>query len=85
MQSIKVAHPALYKKNGSLLMLDGTGQSSESWTMYGTWPTDVDWGTLEYTSPDIQTIEVTMNYDRAIRNCVTGQTPQPIAPNCPQL
>ena len=82
MHSIKVAHPSLYKKTGSLSMLDGAGQTNENWTLYGSWPSDVDWGKLEYTSTDIQTIDVTLTYDRAIRNCVGAPTPQPITPNC---
>lgn len=85
MQSIAVAHPRLYKRTASLLMLDGTGQPTESWTMLGTWPSTCNWQELDYTSTDIQTIEATMRYDRAVRNCVGAQTPQPITPNCPQI
>ncbi len=85
MQSIKVAHPRLYKRTASLLMIDGAGQTSESWTMLGTWPANCNWQELDYTSTDIQTIEATMRYDRAVRNCVSAPTPQPIAPNCPQI
>lgn len=85
MQSIKVAHPRLYKRTASLLMIDGTGQTSESWTMLGTWPANCNWQELDYTSTDIQTIEATMRYDRAVRNCVGAPAPQPIAPNCPQV
>lgn len=83
MQSIKVAHPAAYKRTASLLMLDGIGQPNERWSLYGTWPLDVDWGTLEYTSTDIQTIETTMSYDRAVRTCLAAAAPQPITPSCP--
>ncbi len=85
MQSIKVAHPRLYKRTASLLMIDGAGQTSESWTMLGTWPANCNWQELDYTSTELQTIEATMRYDRAVRNCVGAPAPQPIAPNCPQI
>ena len=83
MQSIKVAHPSLYKRTAALLMLDGAGQTSEKWTMIGTWPSAVNWQELDYTSTDLMTIEATMRYDRAIRECITPPAPTPIAPNCP--
>jgi hypothetical protein len=83
MHSIKVAHPRLYKRTASLLMLDGAGNSSERWTLYGTWPTSSNWQELDHTSTDLMTIEVTMRFDRAIRDCVPIPAPTPITPNCP--
>lgn len=83
MQSIAVAHPRLYKRTASLSMIDGAGSTTENWTMLGTWPANCNWQELDYTSTDIQTIEATMRYDRAVRNCVSIPAPQPIAPNCP--
>ncbi len=85
MQSIKVAHPRLYKRTAKLIMIDGAGAATESWTMLGTWPKDCNWQELDYTSTEIQTIEATMRYDRAVRDCVGAAAPQPIAPNCPQV
>lgn len=82
MHSIKVAAPTFYKRTGSLSMIDGAGLVDENWTLYGSWPSDVDWGKLEYTSADIQSIDVTLCYDRAIRNCVNAAAPQPVVPNC---
>jgi hypothetical protein len=83
-----VAHPRFYKREGSLRMLDGTGQPNEVWSMMGCWPKDCDWGDLDYTSSKICMIECTMRYDRAVRqfldgSCPTPITPQPIAPSCP--
>ncbi len=83
MHSIKVAHPSLYKRTASLLLLDGAGQSSEHWTLYGTWPETCNWQELDYTSNDILTLEVSMRFDRGVRDCTSAPTPQPIAPNCP--
>jgi T4-like virus tail tube protein gp19 len=83
MHSIKVTHPKFYKRTASLLMLDGAGGTSERWTMFGTWPASCNWQELNYTSTEIQTIEATMRYDRAVRNCAPAPVPQAIAPNCP--
>lgn len=83
MFSIKVAHPRLYKRTASLLMLTGSGATSERWTMLGTWPASCNFQELDYTSTDIQTLEATMRFDRAIRECVPIPVPVPIAPNCP--
>lgn len=60
--------PSQYKKNATLQMLDGAGNPSETWTILGCWPQDVNWGDLDYTNTEIQTIEVTMRYDRATRS-----------------
>jgi hypothetical protein len=88
MQSIAVAHPRFYKTIASLAMIDGTGQSNEVWTMYGTWPTSCNWGTLDYSASELMTLEVSMVYDRAVRarldgSCAQSPAPQPITPNCP--
>lgn len=83
MRTIKVAHPRLYKRTASLVMLDGADQVSERWNLYGTWPESCNWQELDYTSTDIQTLEATMRFDRAIRDCVSPVSPQPIVPSCP--
>lgn len=83
MQSIAVSHPRFYKKTAALLLLDGTGQPTEEWQMFGTWPAASNWQELDYTSTDLLTIEVTMRYDRAIRICRGLPGPRPIQPSCP--
>lgn len=83
MQSMAVAHPRFYKRTASLLMLDGSGQKTEQWQMFGTWPVSSNWQELDYTSTDLMTIEATMRYDRAIRTCMQVPNPQPISPSCP--
>lgn len=64
---VTVAKPRDYKKECLLKMLDGAGGASESWKMFGCWCQDINWMNLDYTSTDIQLIEVTMRYDRALR------------------
>lgn len=89
MQSIAVSHPRFYKRTAALLMLDGSGQTTEQWSMMGTWPSAVNWQELDYTSTDLMTCEATMRYDRAVRarpdgSCVQTPGPRDISPNCPQ-
>lgn len=83
MNSMAVAHPRFYKREGVLDLLDGTGQTSESWTMYGCWPLEVKWSELDYSGNELLEIECTMRYDRAIRTCLAVPAPRPTAPNCP--
>lgn len=90
MQSMAVAHPRFYKRTAALIMLDGTGQTTEQWSMMGTWPTLANFQELDYSSNEMQTCECTMRYDRAVRarfdgSCVQAPVPVPITPNCPQI
>ena len=88
MHSIAVAHPRFYKMTAALSMLDGSGQTTETWTMLGTWPENCNFQELDYTSTELQTLEATMRYDRAVRSksdgtCMQPPAPVPIVPNCP--
>lgn len=65
--SANVEPPNAYKKEGTLEMLDGQGSPTESWQMFGCWPQNPNWGSLDYADTEIQQIEVTMRYDRALR------------------
>jgi len=59
--------PSEYKMDATLQMLQADGKHNEQWNLYGCWPQDVNWNTLDYTSTELQLIEVTMRYDRAVR------------------
>lgn len=83
MTSISVASPVSYKKEASLVSLDGYGQMNERWTMYGTWPSAINWQELDYTSSDLLTCETTMRYDRAVRECVASPSSPANSINCP--
>ena len=82
MTDIKVSTPNKYKKAAQLEMLSGSGQSTEIWGMWGTWPQACNWQELDYTSTDLQTIEATMRYDRAIRYCTPGLMDYQSVPTC---
>lgn len=88
MRSIGVAHPRNYKKTASLALLDGTGQRTQLWTMFGTWPREANLQELNYTSNEILTCEVQMEYDRAVLGdsngqCLVSPEPRVINPTCP--
>jgi hypothetical protein len=71
LRNVKVSKPSKfpsgYKSRGELHMTDGQGSSTEKWTIHNVWPSKVNWNTLDYTSSEIQTIAVTIRYDRATR------------------
>lgn len=62
-----VVDPIGYKGTSDLEMLDGRGDPKETWHLYGVWPQSTNWQDLDYTSSEIAMIEVTMRFDRAVR------------------
>ena len=62
-----VSVPSAYKALANLQMTSAAGTPTETWAMYGSWPQDVNWNALDYADTEIQTIEASMRYDRAIR------------------
>lgn len=65
-----VSAPSVYKKECQLDMTDGQGEALERWTIYNCWPIDVNWNDLDYTNTEIQTIDVSMKFDRAEKSDV---------------
>lgn len=61
-----VALPSDYKGRAVTTMYGGGGGVSEEWVMWGVWPEATNWGDLDYTSTDLQLIEVTVRLDRAV-------------------
>lgn len=60
--------PSDYKATESnLQMRDGLGNPSETWDIYNGWPQQINWGPLDYSSSDLQLIEVKFRFDRAVR------------------
>lgn len=60
--------PQSYKSKIAMLeMLDGLGNQTELWNMYQGWPQAVNWNGLDYSSSELQLIEVKYRYDRAIK------------------
>ena len=63
-----VSLPSAYKLPSTLNMTSGTGESIEAWELFNCWPIDVNWNDLDYTNTEIQTIDVSMKFDRAVRS-----------------
>jgi len=59
-------YAAGYKKDVELEMLDPTGVVVQKWILQGTFLTNVDFGSLEYSSSDLADITATLRFDRAI-------------------
>lgn len=67
-----VSLPNDYKKTSTLAMTAGDGTPVELWQMYNSWPIDVNWNDLDYTNTEIQTIDVSLKFDRAVREAAGG-------------
>lgn len=62
----RMGYAAGYKKDIELEMLDPTGVVVEKWILQGTFLTNVDFGSLEYSDDEIADISVTLRMDRCI-------------------
>jgi hypothetical protein len=54
-----------YAGVGLLTMYDGCGTQLERWTLTDLWPTEMNFGELDYASSDEATIELTLRYSNA--------------------
>lgn len=54
-----------FKKNATLDLLDGCGNTIERWQFDNCYPKQADWGDLDMDSSDVLTVDVTIRYDRA--------------------
>lgn len=57
--------PGEYKKESILHTFLPTGKSENTWTLYNSWPSQIRYGDLTYTSSDVKLVEVTITYDWA--------------------
>jgi len=67
LQATTVATPDVYKKNATLQMTNGQGEASEKWTLFNSWPSNLNWGDLDYEDTEIALIELSIRFDRAQR------------------
>jgi hypothetical protein len=66
--NVCVAPPSQYKDRlANLQMVDGCGNATETWTIYNGWPQQVNWNGLDYSSTELQLIEVKYRFDRALK------------------
>jgi hypothetical protein len=61
-----MGYAAGYKKNVDLEMLDPTGVVVEKWILEGTFLTDINFDTLNYSQDGLATISCQMRMDRCI-------------------
>lgn len=57
-----------YKQTATIYEVAPDGSYSRQWTLVGCWPSDVDYGNLDYTSDTLKLITVTIQYDKAYRD-----------------
>ncbi len=62
----RMGYAAGYKKNVDLELLDPTGVVVEKWILEGAWLTNVDFGSLGYSTDGIAEINATLRPDRCI-------------------
>lgn len=61
----KDGYSSQYKRNITLQQLSGTGVVIEEWTLNGAFINSCNWGTLDWSSEEVQTITATLSYDYA--------------------
>lgn len=52
-----------YKWTGYLAMYNGESDKIQEWILHGCWPTQVNYGDLDYTASDTANVEVTLRFD----------------------
>jgi hypothetical protein len=62
----RMGYAAGYKKDIDLEMLDPTGVVVEKWILYGTFLTNVDFQTLNYSQDGLATISCSLRPDRCV-------------------
>ena len=62
----RMGYAAGYKKDVYLEMLDPTGVVIEKWLLQGAWLSDVDFGSLGYSTDGVAEINATLRPDRCI-------------------
>jgi hypothetical protein len=64
--------PTAYKRDSDLEMTNGFGSAVETWKIFNCWPKDVNWNDIDYTNTEIQTVDVSMRFDKALRTGAGG-------------
>ncbi len=82
-QNLKQASkPTDYAAVCQLDMFDGCGKSMETWTLDRTWPQAVNFGELDYSSSEEQTIELTLRYHFVSLKRFCGGNGTPVCTTC---
>lgn len=62
----RMGYATFYKKDITLKILDPQGTVVQLWDITGAWPSDINWGDLDYASSDIVEISYTLRFDSAV-------------------
>jgi hypothetical protein len=62
----RMGYAVNYKKNLVLKMLDPAGETVEKWLVEGCFITAANFGSLDYSTDDLATVEITLQIDRAV-------------------
>lgn len=54
-----------FKKEAKLELYDGCGEVIEKWIFEEAWPSNVEWGDLDYASSEVIMVDLTLRYSRA--------------------
>lgn len=61
----RMGYATYYKKDIQLKVLDPQGSVVELWDIQGAWPTDINFGELDYASSDPVEVAFTLQFDNA--------------------
>lgn len=74
-----------YKKESKLLTYLPTGESQIPWLLHNSWPSQIRYGDLTYTTSEIKLVEVTVSYDWAEEGDIGTTQSLSTIPNPPLL
>lgn len=58
----KSSEPAVYMKEQQLYLINGSGEATRKFTLYNAWPVAIGATSLDYSSTEIATVDVTFSY-----------------------
>lgn len=74
---------AQYAASASIKLYDGCGTALEEWVLTDVWPSEVNFGELDYASSEEATIELTLRYSNVSYNALCPKfTPQSCCTPC---
>jgi hypothetical protein len=74
---LNMGERANYNAEAVLTMRDGCGNGMEEWRLFNVWPTNIDFGDLDYESTDIATVDLTLRYSQAVFRNLCGRDIRP--------
>lgn len=79
---LPMSEKAGWNGTANLTLFDGCGAPLERWLLSSCWPSNIDWGELDYASSDEVTIELQLRYSDVIYQGICGPTPNGCCRGC---